>query len=168
MKDRLLSALFQAKYLGKETNSRSLAIEKFLQKEDVMLVVLEAAGMLVNRVSSEWHLAPGGPQHHFSDFRPVRRPSRLGIAVGRGLSRGIAAVREYFERRALIRELSAKDDRLLEDIGITRDQIKDVVAAAYERGPLHASRLAATTGRVHHDAVAVDQVANDNETKIAA
>lgn len=133
-----------------------------------MLVVLEAAGMLVNRVSSEWHLAPGGPQAHFSDSRPVRRPSRLGIAVSRGVARVVAAIREHFERRALIRELSAKDDRLLEDIGITRDQIEDVVAAAHERGPLHASQLAATTARVHHDAVAVDQVANDNETKIAA
>lgn len=133
-----------------------------------MLVVLEAAGMLVNRVSSEWHLAPGGPQYYFSDFRPPRRPSRLGSAVARGVSRSIAAIREHFERRALIRELSAKDDRLLADIGITRDQIRDVVAAAHKRGPLHATQLAATTARVHHDAVAVDQVANDNERKVAA
>ncbi len=133
-----------------------------------MLVVLEAAGMLVNRVTSEWHLAPGGPQHHFSDYRPPRRPSRLGSAVARGISGGIAAVRAYFERRALIRELSAKDDRLLADIGITRDQIEDVVEASFKRGPLHASQLAATTARVHHDAVAVDRVANDNEAKVAA
>ena len=133
-----------------------------------MLVVLEAAGMLVNRASSEWHLAPGGPQTHFTDYRPVRRPSRLGSAIANGISRSVAAIREYFERRALTRELSVKDDRLLADIGITRDQIGEVVAAAHKRGPLHASQLATTTARVHYDAVAVDQVANDNETKIAA
>lgn len=133
-----------------------------------MLVVLEAAGLLVNRTASEWKLGSGGSQYHFSDFRPERRPSRLEAAVGRGVSRVAAAIRDYVERRDLIRELSAKDDRLLEDIGITREQIHDVVDAAHKRGPLHASRLAATTARVHYEAVAVDRVANDNERKIAA
>ena len=137
-----------------------------------MLVVLEAAGMLVNRVPSEWHLTPGGAQAYHTDYRPVRRasrrPSRLWAAIGRGVSRSVAAIRQAHERRELIRELSAKDDRLLADIGITRDQISEVADAAVNRGPAHASRLASPTARVHHDAVAVDTVANDNETKIAA
>lgn len=133
-----------------------------------MLVVLEAAGMLVNRVPSEWNLAPGGAQNYYSDYRPVRRPSRLVAAIGRGVSRIAAAIRQAHERRELIRVLSARDDRLLADIGITRDQIREVADAAVKQGPEHASRLASPTARVHHDAVAVDTVANDNETRIAA
>ena len=133
-----------------------------------MLVVLEAAGMLTNRVSSEWHLAPGGPQAHFTDHRPVRRPSRLAGVIRRGVSRSVAAIREYFERRKLIQELSARDDRLLADIGITREQIQEVAKASFTRGPVHASELASSPARVQSDAVAVDQVANDNTRKIAA
>ncbi len=133
-----------------------------------MLVVLEAAGLLVNRVPSEWHLAPGGSQSHYPDYRPVRRPSRLAGAIGSGFSRLIASIGQTRERRELIRVLSAKDDRLLADIGITRDQIREVADAAVNQGPAHASRLASPTARVHHDAVAVDAVANDNETRIAA
>jgi uncharacterized protein YjiS (DUF1127 family) len=133
-----------------------------------MLVVLEAAGMLVNRESSEWHLAPGGPQAHHTGYPPARRPSRLGAAIGRGVSRIVASFRQARERRELIRVLSARDDRLLADIGITRDQIREVANAAVKQAPQHATQLASPTARVHHDAVAVDTVANDNETKIAA
>ena len=136
-----------------------------------MLVVLEAAGMLVNRVPSEWHLAPGGPRAHHTDYRPVRRPLRLGAAIGRGISRIVASIRQAHERRELIRVLSARDDRLLADIGITRDQIREVADAAVNQGPAHASRLVSPTARVHPAAVAVDAVAaaaNDNETRIAA
>ncbi len=133
-----------------------------------MLVVLEAAGMLVNRVPSEWHLAPGGSQFQFSDFRPVRRPSRLATAIGRGVSRIAAAIKQARERRELIRVLSAKDDRLLADIGITREQIREVADAAVKEEPQHPTQLASRKARVHHDAVAVDAVANDNETRIAA
>lgn len=133
-----------------------------------MLVVLEAAGLLVDRVASEWHLAPGGPQSHFTDYRPVRRPSRLGSTVRRGLSRVWTAIRQAQERRDIIEELSAKDDRLLADIGITRGQIRAVAEGAVRRGPQHASRLAAPAARVRHDAVAVEAVVNDNEPRKAA
>ena len=133
-----------------------------------MLYVLEAGGLLVDRVAAEWHLAPGGPQAHFTDHRPVRRPSRLWAVLRRNLSRVVAAIREGRERREVIRELSAKDDRLLADIGITRGQIREVADAAVKRGPLHPSRLVSPTARIRHDAVAVETVANDNEPRIAA
>ena len=133
-----------------------------------MLVVLEAAGMLVNRVSSEWHLAPGGSQVYFSDFRPVRRPSGLGSSIAKRFSHLVAWFRQTRERRELIRELSAKDDRLLADIGISREQIHEVADAAVKQGPKHATQLASPKARVHYEAAAVDQVANDNETRIAA
>jgi len=137
-----------------------------------MLFVLEAAGLLVNRVSSEWYLTTGGPQEHFTGYRPVRRPShtpsRLGAAIRRGFSQLGTAVRQARERRDLIRELSARDDRLLADIGITRDQIDEVADAAVKRGPLHPSRLISAKDQVRTDAVAVAAAANDNETRIAA
>ncbi len=133
-----------------------------------MLVVLEAAGMLVNRVASEWQLAPGGPPRGLADHRPVRRPSRLGPAIGRRLARLVAAVRQAYQRRELIRVLSAKDDRLLADIGIARGQIREVADAAVKRGPLHASRLVAPAARVRHDAAAVETTANDNAPRLAA
>ena len=133
-----------------------------------MSVVLEAAGMLVDRVAPEWHLAPSGRPTPAAHHRPARRPSRLGVAIGRGLSRLVGAVRHAYQRRELIRVLSAKDDRLLADIGITRGQIREVADAAVKRGPLHASRLVSPTARVRHDAVAVEAVANDNAPRIAA
>ena len=133
-----------------------------------MLVVLEAAGMLVNRVAPEWHLAPSARPTQLIQHRPSRRPSRLGRAIGRRLARLVAAVRQAHQRRELIRVLSAKDDRLLADIGITRGQIREVADAAVKRGPLHASRLASPTRLVRHDAVAVEKVANDNVPRKAA
>jgi uncharacterized protein YjiS (DUF1127 family) len=133
-----------------------------------MLVVLEAAELLVNRVASEWHLAPSEPQRYVTDYRPVRRPSRLWAALRRDLSRTAAAFRQAHERRKLIRVLSSKDDRLLADIGITRSQIRKVADAAVKRGPQHPSRLVSPTGRVAHDAVAVETAANDNAPRIAA
>jgi uncharacterized protein YjiS (DUF1127 family) len=133
-----------------------------------MLVVLEAAGLLVNRVAPEWYLAPNGRPTQATHHRPVRRPSRLWAAVGRGLSRLIAAVRQAYQRRELIRVLSAKDDRLLADIGIARGQIREVADAAVKRGPLHASRLVAPAAQVRHDAAAVEAVANDNAPRLAA
>ena len=113
-------------------------------------------------------MAPGGPQAHFTDHRAVRRPSRLAGAIGNGFSRVIAAIHRAYERRKLIQELSARDDRLLADIGITREQIQEVAKASFTRGPVHASELASSSARVQSDAVAVDQVANDNTRKIAA
>ena len=53
-----------------------------------MLVVLEAAGMLVNRAASEWHLGPRGPQHQLRRRRsPVFQTSAPGARPGRRLRR---------------------------------------------------------------------------------
>lgn len=133
-----------------------------------MLVVLESAGLLVDRIASEWQLAPVGRPTAFPRHRPARRPSRLGAAVRRGLSHVWTGIVEAQERRDIIEALSAKDDRLLADIGITRDQIREVAAAAVKRGPAHASRLVAPTQRVRHDAAAVEKAANDNLPRRAA
>ena len=129
-----------------------------------MLVVLEAARLLVDRTSSEWQLSPeGAGTRHGED-----RSSRLGATIGGWVSRAASAIRRAYERRQVIKELSAKDDRLLADIGITRDQIAEVAEAGLTRGPDHASRLVTRTPQVRYEAVAVERVANDNETRIAA
>jgi len=133
-----------------------------------MLVVLEAAELLADRVAAEWSVGRGGPQARYADYRPSRRPSRLAAAVRRAVSRSLAAMRDNYERRELIRELSAQDDRLLADIGITRAQIPEVAKASFERRPQHATRLADSKAHVRSDAVAVEDVANDDAPKIAA
>ncbi len=133
-----------------------------------MLVVSEAARRFDDRDASEWHLDPSGPRTHYTDDRPVHRPSRQGAAIGHWLSRVVASINQARKRRELIRVLSAMNDRLLADIGITRNQIRDVADGAARRGPQHASRLVSPTARVHHDAVAVEAVANDDETRIGA
>ena len=133
-----------------------------------MLVVLEAAGLLANRDAAEWHLAPSGHQSHTTGIRPVGRRPRLWASLRRDVARVIAAIRRTHERRKIIRVLSAKDDRLLADIGITRGQIREVADAAVKRGPLHPTRLISPTSRVRHDSVAVEAVANDNQPRIAA
>jgi uncharacterized protein YjiS (DUF1127 family) len=133
-----------------------------------MLVVLEAAGLLVDRLATEWHLAPETTQARFTDRRPVRRRPRLWQALRRDVSRIVAWFRRAEERRELIAVLASKDDRLLADIGITRSQIREVADAAVRRGPQHPSRLISPTARVSHDAVAVEAVTNDNRPRIAA
>lgn len=133
-----------------------------------MLVVLEAAGMLVDRTASEWYLTSGGPRAQFSDHPAPRQPSRLGTALKQGVSRLAGWVQRFRERRQVVQSLTAMDDRLLADIGITREQIPEVAAAALDRGPLHPSRLLTPKSLVRSEAVAVDQVANDNEKRIAA
>ena len=133
-----------------------------------MLVVLEATGMLVNRVSSEWYLRPGGPQAHFSDYRPVIRPLALTSAIAGVVSRLSDAVDRFLERRALIRDLSKRDDRLLADIGIDREQIEEVAEAAVTRGPDHAARLLKADARVRYPHRTAVNAANDNLERFAA
>ena len=133
-----------------------------------MLFVLEATGMLVNRVSSEWYVSPGGPQAHCSDYRPVRRPLPLTSGVAGVVSRLTAAARRFIERRAVIRELSTKDDRLLADIGISRDQIEAVAEAAASRGPDHATRLLSAQAWVRVPGRDSARAANDNDHRFAA
>ncbi len=133
-----------------------------------MLVVLEAAELLVDRFATDWRLAPRGRQTRFTASQPVRRRSRLWPALKRDVARAFAALRRAREREKIVEALSAKDDRLLADIGITRAQIREVAAAAVKHGPLHPSRLVSPAGRLRHDAVAVEAVANDNRPRLAA
>ena len=191
-----------------------------------MLVVLEAAGLLVDRIAADWHLTPVEARRDASQGRvaqgrvaqgrvaqgrvaqghvaeghvaeghvaeghvPESRPARsrwplwaaLRHGVGRAVAGAVGELRHARERRKLIRVLSAKDDRLLADIGISRGQIREVADAAVRRGPQHPSRLVAPTSssptsssatsssaaRVRRDAPAEEAVANENRVRVAA
>jgi uncharacterized protein YjiS (DUF1127 family) len=70
---------------------------------------------------------------HVSAFVPGRTSGgALGSVTGRDVQRPAAdswltRVGAFFARRALARELVSLDDRLLADIGVTREQISTMV-----------------------------------------
>jgi len=131
-----------------------------------MLVVLESAGLLVDRVSTEWHLSPGATRVHHSEHHE-RRPSRVWTGISQLVASAWNAFRRAQERRALIRDLSMRDDRLLADIGITRAQIPEI-AASVDGTPQHPTRMVRTPRQVHYNVKSGDGAANDNVTDIAA
>ena len=131
-----------------------------------MLVVLEAAGLLVDRSSSAWHLSPGPRRVDHHGYRE-HRPSKVWTGISRFVSATWNAFRRAQERRALIRELSMKDDRLLADIGITRAQIPEV-AASVNGTPQHPTRMVRRPRQVDYNSKATGGAANDNVTDIAA
>lgn len=141
-----------------------------------MLVVLEAAGLLVERVAPEWYLSPSvrPPYHRHgvpSRFDgPKRSPVlvRLGAGIVRVVSAGWAAFRRAQDRRAVIRELSAKDDRLLADIGIHRGQIPEVADGLVAGRPQHPTRLVRTPDQVRYEDTAAEGAINDNRREKAA
>ncbi len=100
-------------------------------------------------------------------FAASNRPHRRRQASV--FSRAIAAVKAYAERQRLARELYARNDRLLADAGLTREDIPAVVDGTYVRQPDSAPierplglRPAHATGGT------AGSVANDNEAQIAA
>ena len=94
-----------------------------------------------------------------------RPPRRRQASV---FSRAIAAVKAYAERQRLARELYARNDRLLADAGLTREDIPAVVNGTYvrqhESAPIE--HRSVRTARVT-DATA-GSVANDNKIRVAA
>src|SRR5262245_28100538 len=92
----------------------------------------------------------------------ARNAPRVGVALGNlfaVLGRSLAV---WTERRAALRELSALDDRMLKDIGITRADIPAVVAGMTAAGhaestdPLEAVRRWARSRAAAHDLNALD------------
>ena len=99
-------------------------------------------------------------------FAASNRPHRRRQASV--FSRAIAAVKAYAERQRLARELYARNDRLLADAGLTREDIPAVVNGTYvrqhESAPIE--HRSVRTARVT-DATA-GSVANDNKIRVAA
>ncbi len=129
-----------------------------------MLHVLQGARLLVNATSGEWHLSPGEWR-----AQPVEdRSPRHGVTIGEWFARAVAAVRRAHQERQVINELSALDDRLLADIGLTRHQIRAVAKGHVSRRPGQASSPVSRTPQVRYSAGTAEEIANDEETRIAA
>jgi len=64
----------------------------------------------------------------------AHRAQVIGEMIAKGIVGVVNAVRRWDEKRLAVRELSALDDRLLRDIGVSRDEIKDLVHSAARAG----------------------------------
>lgn len=73
----------------------------------------------------------------------LKRGEALARAIGtaargmnRWMQRGLSALERGQARRLALRELYALDDRLLQDIGLSREQVPVTVNAMFRREPL--------------------------------
>ena len=65
--------------------------------------------------------------------------ARAAAAVVQGMRRGFAALGHVHTRRVALRELHALDDRLLQDIGLRRDQVGITVDTMFRGGAVAAT-----------------------------
>jgi uncharacterized protein YjiS (DUF1127 family) len=70
-------------------------------------------------------------QSNIAALHHTQTPTIVGDVVGRGPSAWTGAVRTWFERSRQRRALAELDDRLLDDIGITRSQAQSEVARPF-------------------------------------
>lgn len=79
-------------------------------------------------------IKPAQPAHDERDElirrAQVERARVIGEVIAGAIVRVINAVRRWNEKRIALRELASLDDRLLSDIGVSRDEIKDLVYQA--------------------------------------
>jgi uncharacterized protein YjiS (DUF1127 family) len=106
----------------------------------------------------------------------VQRGESVAKAVGttargisRWLGRGLSALERGQARRMAMRELYALDDRLLKDIGLSRDQVPATVNAMFRsEPPVDAVRPALEVGAADGVALAGADVSNAGNYKSAA
>jgi len=95
------------------------------------------------------------------------------ISATRGLSswfrRAFSALERAQARRMALRELYALDNRLLQDIGLSRDEIRPTVSAMFRKDPVaeatHAAREVNAVGGTQAAAV---KASNDGHYQSAA
>lgn len=96
----------------------------------------------------------------------------LGAAargVGQWLGRGLSALERGQARRMAMRELYALDDRLLKDIGLSRDQVPATVSAMFRSEPrVDAVRPSLEVKAVDGAALAGADAGNEGNYKSAA
>ena len=73
--------------------------------------------------------------------RPTASESAFAHAIKAAWAWLAAPFRAYAEREHTLRELSGLDERGLADIGLTRADIRAVIAGAYRRGGLADTKL---------------------------
>ena len=120
---------------------------------------LKAAGLTLN--DHRYRQVSGSHTFAASNRPPRRRQASV-------VSRAIAAVKAYAERRRLANELHRLNDRLLADAGFTREDIPAVVNGTFVRQPGSAPIEHPSVRTVRVTGGTVGSVANDNEAQIAA
>ncbi len=121
------------------------------------------------------YLEVGGLSPMDHRYRPVSGP-RLFAASNRPprrrqasvFSRAIAAVKAWAERRRGAGELYALNDRLLADIGLTREDIPAAVNGTSVRQPESAPIEHPSAHQVRVTGGTTGTAVNDNEAQIAA
>ncbi len=124
-----------------------------------MHVSLLAAGLLLN--DHPYRQLSGSHTFAASNRPPRRRQASV-------FSRLIASAKAHAQRRRLANDLYDLGDRLLADIGITREDIPAVVYGTHVRQPESAPIEYPAARQVSAHAGAAKAVANDNEAQIAA
>ncbi len=124
-----------------------------------MLAYLEVAGL--TPMDHRYRQVSGSHTFAASNRPPRRRQAPV-------FSRLVAVVKAYAERRRLANSLYRLNDRLLADIGITREDIPAVVYGTHVRQPESAPIEYPAARQVSAHAGAAKAVANDNEAQIAA
>ncbi len=120
-----------------------------------MLTYLEIAGLTPSRVVDQYRLDR------------YRAPSDLPSFAAL-FSSATAALRAYAERRRTARDLHALNDRLLADVGFTREDIPAVLQGTHVRQPESAPTEHPSVRTVRVTDATAGSVANDNEARIAA
>ncbi len=80
----------------------------------------------------------------------------------------LSTVRRWHRRRLTIRELMALDDRMLDDIGVRRDDIYRVVDGFLRSAPRPATRATVSRERTATAQGVAQVTASDDESKLAA
>ena len=101
--------------------------------------------------------------HSFAASNRAPRPRQASV-----FSRLGAFVKAYAERRRLARELYARNDRLLADAGLTREDIPAVVNGTYVRQHESAPIEHRSVRTVRETDATAGSVANDNKIQVAA
>jgi uncharacterized protein YjiS (DUF1127 family) len=86
--------------------------------------------------------------------------------TGSWLQRIFSAFGRAHARRAALRELYALDNRLLQDIGLRRDEVRETVSAMFRAGPV--AELAQSSREVEVGDIAVAGVHDDHHYQSAA
>jgi uncharacterized protein YjiS (DUF1127 family) len=87
------------------------------------------------RVVGKTRVDASADRHAIEQQARIHRAEVVGEMIGGGLASLWGQVRHVLRRRTAIAELSALDDRMLADIGLSRSQIRGVVDSAVGFGP---------------------------------
>ena len=98
----------------------------------------------------------------------IHRMWRLGALIVRPLSRIVVGVGQYTKRRAAFSQLCAMDNRILDDIGVSRFQLRVMTPVSVEREVNGADRSGPPAIRQGYDIPLGKQSDNYNEQRLAA